>query len=62
MTRARVGLLTVSCCCNWGAAVSGEEPEFICVKCPKHAGHLMDDGQHQCRRHAAEARQEARRG
>lgn len=38
------------CCCGWGAAVSGEYPEFGCARCPIHQG---DAGEIElCRRHA----------
>lgn len=42
------------CCCNYGAAVSGEWPEFECHKCPKHGG-AMSKPDELCRRHAKEA-------
>ena len=38
------------CCCRYGAAVSGEWPEFECGGCPRHGGGLFDtDGF--CKRH-----------
>lgn len=46
------------CCCNWGAAVSGEWPEFECFKCPKHGGTLsIDTPKDMCKRHRKEREQ-----
>lgn len=40
-----------NCCCSWGAAVSGEEPEFPCADCPKHPLTVMREDGVRCRRH-----------
>lgn len=40
------------CCCNYGAAVSGEYPEFGCAKCPIHKASLGET--EVCKRHAKE--------
>lgn len=42
----------MTCCCNWGAAVRGEWPEFECGDCPVHGGAFGVD--HLCRGHRAE--------
>lgn len=39
----------MKCCCNYGAAVSGEYPEFGCAKCPVHKASLGET--HLCKRH-----------
>ena len=40
-----------NCCCRWGAAVSGEYPEFGCAKCDIHQGGLGETETELCRRH-----------
>lgn len=40
-----------SCCCNYGAAVSGEWPEFECTLCPVHRGEGIAGDPALCRRH-----------
>lgn len=42
--------MTVNCCCRWGAAVSGEWPEFECAKCPVHQGEFALSHE-LCKRH-----------
>jgi hypothetical protein len=44
----------MSCCCNWGFAISGEWPEFECRDCPLHLRGL-GPVDHRCRRHRREA-------
>lgn len=41
-----------TCCCNFGAAVHGEYPEFGCAKCPVHQAALGET--ELCRRHQKE--------
>lgn len=45
--------MTDPCCCNYGAAVSGELPEFICFYCPKseHSLSGMAERDETCKRH-----------
>lgn len=43
----------MKCCCQWGAAISGEQPEFPCDDCPMHPDAVMRDG-HRCKRHTRE--------
>ena len=41
-----------NCCCNYGAAVSGEWPEFQCRDCELHGTDFMHpDDQSRCKRH-----------
>lgn len=42
------------CCCRWGAAVSGEWPEFECFECPIHGGELSIESE-LCKRHKYES-------
>lgn len=44
----------VNCCCSYGAAVSGEWPEFECDDCPKHQAAFGFTG-YRCTRHRKEA-------
>lgn len=41
-----------SCCCRWGAARSGDYPEFVCARCPRHGDDVETTAL--CRRHTAE--------
>lgn len=46
----------INCCCQYGAAVSGEFPEMPCYMCPQHGGELsMPD--EACKRHTRESEQ-----
>lgn len=50
----------MNCCCQWGAAVKGEWPEFERPCCPIHGLQFMstpDDPM--CKRHQKEAQDEA---
>lgn len=38
------------CCCSYGAAVSGEWPEFECFRCARHGGEFAAPDE-MCRRH-----------
>jgi hypothetical protein len=39
------------CCCNFGAAVKGEWPEFQCYYCERHTDPIMADPMDACKRH-----------
>lgn len=41
-----------NCCCNWGAAIKGEYPEFGCRDCQIHRGDLGEP--ERCKRHQAQ--------
>lgn len=43
---------TQHCCCTYGAAVSGEWPEFQCYHCARHTDPIMANPSNTCRRHA----------
>lgn len=43
--------MSADCCCDYGAAVSGEWPEFECDACPIHDQGLGQSGR-LCKRHA----------
>lgn len=45
------------CCCKFGAAVSGEYPEFGCALCPIHKAGLGET--ERCGRHAREAKEKS---
>lgn len=47
-----------SCCCNWGAAVKGEYPEFGCYACPVHKAGLGEQPHELCKRHKREVQNE----
>lgn len=44
---------TRPCCCNYGAAVRGEWPEFECARCPRHVGGFAQPDE-MCKRHKRE--------
>jgi len=46
------------CCCQMGAAVKGEWPEFECEKCPDHQSWFASMG-YMCKRHRKEAENES---
>ena len=52
--------IAAHCCCRYGAAVSGEYPEFGCPECPKHQGALGETAEDRCGRHVRAASQKAR--
>lgn len=41
----------MNCCCNYGAAVSGEWPEFGCYYCPRHQHSYGEQPHELCKRH-----------
>ena len=46
-------IVLMNCCCRFGAAVSGEYPEWPCPACPIH----LPDSAHEddrCKRHRKE--------
>jgi hypothetical protein len=43
------------CCCYYGAAVSGEWPEFECIDCPVHQN-AFGMADRKCRRHLTGSR------
>lgn len=42
------------CCCNYGAAIKGEWPEFECHRCVLHGGEFGTPDE-MCKRHKREA-------
>jgi hypothetical protein len=46
------------CCCQMGAAVKGEWPEFECHRCPVHKGSFSFASE-LCKRHRREAESES---
>lgn len=41
---------STQCCCQYGAAVKGEHPEFECYECPRH-GRTLALPDELCKRH-----------
>lgn len=55
---ARAAVTGKECCCRFGAAVSGEYPEFGCPDCEVHRGLLHEPPDQRCRRHRTAHRED----
>lgn len=47
--------MSTQCCCQYGASVRGEYPEFGCPDCPRHGGGMGEGPDDRCKRHKRQA-------